>query len=401
MLAEMSFLPLKSIDNFEITSAASPEEPIDLITLGYMRCLDEGALLSGELQGAQLDIVSCEPIVDWAVDRYEGAVFLWAITSKAWYKLESPSPRYSGVYGNLLQGIDIVERGLEAIDIDGNGDLKATVENIAANLKSLDGLKRRTTVPFSVKKFAVAQLEAHCGRRKPPVSTKKRKHGLVGSKSMNDGDAWADMMSDDDMPDDFEVQEEDFSEDLDDDELFHARKKAWRRVKYHRKKAEENKKLEKIEEELLMKEAEENEHRGCPPKMRSDFRVPGEHLHKVLFAWSFLQEFGDVLNLPPFSLSSFEAALYPGPNIDMLPDEPEPREKLAKSPAVENSQEIDEKETDEKKNDEQSNIYEKTDEQLEDNKQSADVEETAIEQEAPVTEPSNLLEEHKSPENGV
>lgn len=402
ILAEISFLPLKSIDNFEITSAASPEEPIDLITLGYMRCLDEGALLSGELQGAQLDIVSCEPIIDWAVDRYEGAVFLWAITGKAWYKLESPSPRYSSLYSNLLQGIDIVERGFEALDVDGNGDLKATVENIAANMKSLDGSKRRTTVPFPVKKFAIAQLEAYCGKRKPPVSAKKRKHGMTGGKSMNDGEAWADMMSDDDMPDDFEVQEEDFSEDLDDDELFHARKKAWRRVKYQRKKAEENKKLERIEKELLMKEIEENERRGCPPKMRSDFRIPGEHLHKVLFAWSFLQEFGDVLNLPPFSLSSFEAALYPGPSIDMLPDEPEAREKPAKSPSVENT--VDEEMDDENIGGNQvdeNNVDDKTIEKPEEENAPGDAELGTSEKEDPVSEPDDVLQESKSFENGL
>ena len=61
--------------------------------------------------------------------------------------------------------------------------------------------------------------------------------------------------------------------------------------------------LERVEMEVVETEvARMKEERGAPPEMDRRWRVPREKVHEVLFLWGFLQEFGGVLKLAPFTL---------------------------------------------------------------------------------------------------
>lgn len=315
--AEPRHLPLKSIDGFEITSASSPEEPVDLLTLGQLHCLNEGALLSGVLSGSESDIVSCEPIVDWAVDKYEGIFFPWAITKKAWYKLEGPSPRYADMFSNVLLGIEIIRRCWDTVEFDNEVEIKELVDTVAGSLRSVEGTRRRAATPLYVKKFAVGYLESCAGKRIVLTDDKKRKTRFRSSSKFDfDEISGMESISDDDMPRDFHVK--DMGEDMDDDEVYHARKRAWRKVKYQRRKEEEERRLEQIEAEVHEREKAESEARGPPPPMCTSFRLSQDLIGEVLFIWSVLQEFGDIFQISPFSLDAFEASLQPGPSVRMI-----------------------------------------------------------------------------------
>ena len=314
--ADLTHLPLKALDNFEITSESAQEEPIDLLTLGQLRCLNEGAFVSGEIPGREAKIVSCEPLIDWAVDRCEGMVYVWAITPNMWYRLGTPSPRYVDLYNNVLLGVDIVEMGMKALGKDEDLVIKDLVENLCLNIKSSSVSRRRSSVPFHVKKFALSQLEAYMGKRKVPFNQKKKKGS--GLKQADDYFVGLEDISDDDMPEDFDIEEEDVNEDIDEEELYKMRKKAWRKSKLHKKKVEEQRKIAIKEGERRSREAKEAETRGEPPPMSKKFRTPAKYVGRMLYIWGFLQEFGDALQLAPFSLPSLEAAISPGPSVDVI-----------------------------------------------------------------------------------
>lgn len=315
---------MKAIDAFEITSDAG--EPIDLLSLGQMRCLDEDAVLSGELCAAgtsgknakknkKLGKLSGEPVVDWAIDMCEDVWFVWVITKTAWYKLLSPSHRYDSMYQNVALAIDVLQRAVAVLYVDGNPDIKDIVESISEDLKNegLSDSRRKSSVPVSIKKFVTSYLEAFCGRRKDTYEMSLRKAGVW------DTDMEIDAISDEDMPDDFDPEDEILDEE--DEDFDRVRKKAWRTVKYKRKKALNDKIQMEKDRKRFEEESKAHRERGEPPAMRKSFRVPKEKVHEVLFLWSFFQEFGDLLQVPPFSFHALEAAFCPGPSVSITIDE--------------------------------------------------------------------------------
>lgn len=315
---------MKAIDAFEITSDAG--EPIDLLSLGQMRCLDEDAVLSGEMCAAgtsgknakknkKLGRLSGELVVDWAIDMSEDVWFVWIITKTAWYKLLSPSRRYDSVYQNVALAIDVLQRAVALLYVDGNPDIKDTVETISEDLKNevLSDSRRKSAVPVPIKKFVMSYLEAFCGRRKDTYEVSLRKAGVW------DTDMEIDAISDEDMPDDFDPEDEMLDEE--DEDFDSIRKKAWRTVKYKRKKELNDKIQMEKDKKRFEEESKAHEERGEPPAMHKSFRVPKEKVHEVLFLWSFFQEFGDLLQVPPFSFHALEAAFCPGPSVSITIDE--------------------------------------------------------------------------------
>lgn len=320
LCAEM--LPMKGIDGFEITSDAG--EPIDLLSLGHMRCLDEDAVLSGEIRAAEtsgknkkknatLGRLSGEPVIDWAIDMCEDVWFVWVITKTAWYKLMSPSRRYATMYQNVALAIDMLQRAVAVLWVDGNPETKDIVETILDELKNegLGDSRRKSVVPVPIKKFVTSYLEAYCGRRVDTYETSLRKAGVW------DTDMEIDAISDEDMPDDFDPEDEI----LDDEDFDSVRKKAWRTAKYRRKKALNDKIQMEKDKKRYEEESQAHEERGEPPAMSKSFRVPKDKVHDVLFLWSFFQEFGDLLRVPPFSFHALEAAFCPGPSVSITIDE--------------------------------------------------------------------------------
>ena len=302
-------LPRVDIDDFEIMSKGN-NEMVDLLVMGELRNADETVLLSGlPVQGIhnggseKMKRIRNEPVLDWAIDRSITCVDIWVITKNAWYRLRSPSKRYGDVYQHVLDGVETIEAAIDIAELQEDVDVKYAVTEAMKNTK---GKRKMSAI---VRNFAVSHLQALYGQRREKYSTRQESQGL-------EEDPNYEAISDDDIPEDFEVDDEDFDiDECDTEEFEKARKKAWRRNKYNVQKQRDE---EIMESKLLEAEIQGHEGRGSPPEMSTSLRLPSDKLHNVLFLWSFLQEFGDVLRLPPFSFQTLEAALCPGPHVSVM-----------------------------------------------------------------------------------
>ena len=98
-----------------------------------------------------------------------------------------------------------------------------------------------------------------------------------------------------------------------------ARRRAWQRIKYWRRRAAEDAAQAAADEAREAAEAAADAKRGPPPAPSRGFRLPQECVPRMLMVWEFCQVFGDVLQLPPFSMAALEAALDPGPAVRLAP----------------------------------------------------------------------------------
>jgi hypothetical protein len=292
-------LPIKNLDLFDILSASEEGEPVDLLNLGQMRCLGEIAVASGTLQAprkkkkislsiskntnkdsdAIVERIHGEEILDWAVGWSTGAgspgqrATVYLITKSVWFRLHTPSSQYADTYQNLLTGLDLVQMSMNLAErTDDSPIVKDVVEAAAKELKSTLGAKdAKVHVPAHVKKFAVSHMEGLYGQRVDSFR-------LAGTDEI-DGLG--------------------------------------------------NQEHVDLEAEL----SRQLDVRGEPPEMETKWRAPKEKIHDLLFVWSFLQEFGDVLKLAPFTLDTLEAALCPGPSIDVAINDVATKEAEEKSNA--------------------------------------------------------------------
>lgn len=302
-------LPLEDIQDFEIISAGDGEA-VDLLTLGEMRSLDEAVLISGSSCGSLMDAepsrkygkVDKVPVIDWAIDFAVGSVQVWVITKHAWYRLNNPTKEYQDVYKHVLDASQTIEEAIDIAELQETLDIKQSVSEAVKRKRG------KCKISAHVKKFALGHLEALYGQRKETYSMWRMSFGL-------EEDPDYEAISDDDIPDDFDLDDEEFDiEEFNNEEIEKARRKAWRKNKYNVQK--------KTRQDIMDAKSYEadrlgHENRGSPPDMSVSFRLPGNKIHEVLFLWSFLQEFGDILRLPPFTLRTLEASLCPGPSISV------------------------------------------------------------------------------------
>lgn len=285
--------------------------------------------------------------MDWCAEYSGPDVEIWAITDTAWYRLVLPTERYKSLYITSIKGVALAREVLEELAAgEEASDIPALVERIANNLAP----PTDSSEPLSkeVKDLAVAHVEIKIGRRKfkAKPGRKRRGSGLPGSsnvkrprggglgKSMSrsrlgpgtdggeDGGGYfigdeMDNVSDDDMPDDFQISDDEAVQGQIDpyEGPGKARRRAWRRIKYWRRRAEEEERQRAAEAALVEQERQANAARGPPPDPEVSSRLPLECLPDLLMVWEFAQSFGDVLQLPPFFLTALEAALDPGPRI--------------------------------------------------------------------------------------
>jgi hypothetical protein len=361
--AEFEPLPLRLLTNFEVTSAANPNALCSLDTLLQERTAGGSLLISGNLVpvGADLKKDSGEPlspperIIDWIVEYSGPEVTIWAATDTAWYKLVHPTDRYDSLYTSAMQGVALAREVLEELAAgEDAGDITALVEKLAGNIASPDPEKRRGTVSKEAKDFAIAHVETKLGRRKPRSRRKRRGSvlstasgikrprgggalGRITSRSRlgPSGDALPedfasgffvgdeiDAISDDDMPADFQLSDDDEEKitaaagtDGVNEGPEKARQRAWKRIKYWNRRSEEEERQRIAEEALAKQEQIADDGRSDPPTPSCSSRLPLKCLPDILMVWDFAQSFRDVLQLPPFSLTAFEAALDPGPRI--------------------------------------------------------------------------------------
>jgi len=310
-------LPLRTLNDFEI--CCTKKEPVDLLQLAQKGRSSGDAVLSGTMIGECSGRVEGEKIVDYVIDRSTGFASVLLCTDIAWYRLESPAGAYAETFQNVAQVLQLVDLAmglLQSID-EYAEDIKNTVNEASKQLKSVQKTsKRKINVPGHVKKFATSCVQAHYRREKI-----NKLSGAAADDDDDDQDFEMDLdaVSDEDMPDDFEAQDDDFEmHDLHGEEAQAAKKRAWRRVKYKRRKVSSG---PKWDAKAFASDQEADRSRGEPPQMLKGFRIPTEKIHDVLFLWSFIQEFGDILRLPPITFSSLEAALCPGPSVAITLEE--------------------------------------------------------------------------------
>ena len=295
-------LPILDLDLFDIHTDDS-EEPVDLLAMGHMRVAGETSVrVTGTMQaprkkstislslskvknagaGPERAKVADEEVIDWAVgwsigvgnmgtnnvtEDKRAAVYL--ITNSAWYRLHRPSETYEEVYQSVVTGVMLVELSSQRAEVVGDvPDVKGIVEAVAKEMRAgavdgVDGNLPPRNVPAHVKKFAIGHMEALYGQRIDALS----RYGLV------DGDPRAALEDG------------------------------------------------RLDMEIDTEVSRQRQERGPPPEMDSRWRVPKEKVHELLYLWGFLQEFGAILKLPPFTLGTLEAALSTGPTIDMALNE--------------------------------------------------------------------------------
>lgn len=299
---EGSSLPILDLDMFDIHTE-DREESVDLLTMGHMRVSGETfVLVTGMLQAPKkkstisLSLSKVkntgndsekarlvdEEVLDWVVGWSIGTgntgtnnltedkrAVVYLVTKSAWYRLHRPSEAYAEVYQSVVTGVMLVELSSGQAEVVSDvPDVKGIVEEVAKEmragvLRGPDGHLPPRNVPAHVKKFAIGHMEALYGQRIDSLS----RYGFV------DGEA--------------------------------------------RAAAEDGRFDIGIDGETVRQRQE----RGPPPAMDSRWRVPKEKVHELLYLWGFLQEFGSILKLPPFTLGTLEAALSTGPTIDMALNE--------------------------------------------------------------------------------
>lgn len=94
-----------------------------------------------------------------------------------------------------------------------------------------------------------------------------------------------------------------------------AARRAWQRIKYFRRKAAAEKAAAAAREERARVDRAKDAVRGPPPAAMGGFRLANELVPSLLSLWDFAQTFGDVLGIPPCTLTGLEAALEPGPYL--------------------------------------------------------------------------------------
>lgn len=326
--------------------------------------------------GDKVRLSSPEPVIDWVLEypsagkgnptddpmhqrglSHKPHIAVWVITPQAWYKLLEPSQKYSPVFEEAIKGPVLAAAVLEQLasrtaDSGDTEDLQTLIESVAASLPSPDPHRRRTLVSREAKEFALRQVETKLGRRKPPRAklTKKRRRtasltaGSRGRKRgpfstthavSGDGETLTstdgvkavhptamsykesveeiDEVSDEDMPEDFEVS--DIDEDASIEDLLARRKLEWRRWKYWTRRDVIERRLAREESSRKKEERQADTARGPPPPPTFNFRVPDGCVPDLLMVWDFCQTFADVLGLNPFSLRALEACIAPGPHI--------------------------------------------------------------------------------------
>ena len=300
--SEGGSLPIMDLDMFDIHTEDN-DESVDLLTMGHMRVAGETSVrVTGTLQaprkkstislslskvknagtGCEKSKLDDEEVLDWAVGWSIGAgnmgtnnvtedkrAVVYLITKSAWYRLHRPSETYRETYQSVITGVMLVELSSQRAEVVSDvPDVKGIVESVAKEMRAgaLNGPGGQTeprNVPTHVKKFAIGHMEALYGQRIDALS----RYGVVN------GD-------------------------------LHA--------------AAVDGRLELGIDSGADRQVRE---RGPPPEMDSRWRVPKEKVHDLLYLWSFLQEFGGILKLPPFTLGTLEAALCTGPTIDMALNE--------------------------------------------------------------------------------
>ena len=295
-------MPIFDLDLFDIHTDDS-DEPVDLLAMGHMRVAGETSVrVTGTMQaprkkstislslskvknagaGPERAKVADEEVIDWAVgwsigvgnmgtnnvtEDKRAAVYL--ITNSAWYRLHRPSETYEEVYQSVVTGVMLVELSSQRAEVVGDvPDVKGIVEAVAKEMRAgavdgVDGNLPPRNVPAHVKKFAIGHMEALYGQRIDALS----RYGL------EDGDPRAALEDG------------------------------------------------RLDMEIDTEVSRQRQERGPPPEMDSRWRVPKEKVHELLYLWGFLQEFGAILKLPPFTLGTLEAALSTGPTIDMALNE--------------------------------------------------------------------------------
>jgi len=340
-------------------SAADPTALRGLDTLNQERTTGGSLLISGTLipVGADLKKESGEPLspperlIDWVVEYSDTELTIWAATDTAWYKLLHPTDRYQSMYISAMQGVALAREVLEELAAgEDPGDISALVERLAGNIASPDPSRRRGTVTKEAKDLAIAHVETKIGRRKPRSRRKRRGSGLTsasgikrprGGSSMGritsrsrlgpGGDALLedfasgffigdeiDAISDDDMPNDFQISddEEENAAKIDGYQgPGNARQRAWKRIKYWNRRSKEEERQRVADEALSDLEKKGDATRSEPPMPVCFSRLPLKCLPDILMVWDFAQSFRDVLQLPPFPLAALEAALDPGPRV--------------------------------------------------------------------------------------
>jgi len=301
-------------------------EPFDLVGLAQQRVSggEMSVQISGTLQAARKkstislslvkDAAKNEPpktvegeeVLDWVVGWSTGVgnagtnnvtgekrAIVYVVTPNVWYRLNRPAEGYKETYQNVRTGVELVEVASRRAEVAGEvPDVSGIVEAVAKEMRSglvvkvadaeaggvgagsqagaakSDITEKRLpgrNVPAHVKKFAIGHMEGLYGQRVDALS----RYGYLAMDV--DG--------------------------VDDEQL------------------------ERMGIDLDTEVARMKEDRGPPPEMDARWRVPKEKVHELLFLWGFLQEFGAILKLAPCTLGTLEAALCPGPTIDMAIDE--------------------------------------------------------------------------------
>lgn len=281
--------------------------------------------------GAPRHPIVAIPLLDWVVEysAYGSEPRVWAVTAGGWYRLAEPAPSYRGVYTATMQQVTLAQRSiLESANASAEEDPATIVGRLTAGVRPRPS---REAI-----EFAVGQLEARLGRRsmiarRRATNIKKRRGddgGGMGMKRARSAsklgraatysmtfiepeDPFANV-SDDDMPDDFDISDE---EDEDSKRASLARRRAWQKMKYWRRRIEEEQRAETYERNARAKEEAADASRGAPPEPYRTFRVPMTSVPDLLALWEFSQTFGDFLQIPPFTFASLEAAVCPGPRL--------------------------------------------------------------------------------------
>ena len=333
--AEVEPLPFRLLDDFEVASAANAGELKGLEALGQERKAGGGLVISGAIidldDPASKKRISGETIIDWLAEYSMTEAAIWAVTADAWYKLLKPSERYSSFYQFAQHGVALTR--LAKLELN-------TEPDAATDLPGLIDKVSPLPCGEELKSFAILQMEAKLGLRRPRKGHKRRRisgfsasassgkrsrsslqrpysRSRLGLDVMGDevsilvGDE-IDAISDDDMPEDFKISED---EEGDSNALSRARSRAWKKIKYWNRRTLQEERARAAEAAMLEREAKQHEARGDPPQPSRRFCVPQELIPDLLMVWEFTQAFGDILQLPPFSFEALEAAIDPGPRV--------------------------------------------------------------------------------------
>ncbi|KAL4423903.1 hypothetical protein ABPG75_001204 [Micractinium tetrahymenae] len=292
-------LPLRILTGSEVVGEGGALQPLTSLPQ------QPGLVLSGQLvppQGSAAAAsqpgpsITTAPLVDWVVEQSPvpgQPLAVWAVSPHAWYRLLQPSARYAALFEAAKQAAAAqVEARMTAAQRQGGAGKRGSGGAAA-------GRSKRAKVSHGAGKVRFAGAS-----------------GLAAA-SMADLAAFAgewDAVSDEDMPDDFQLSDAE-ADLLEGNNLGKARRKAWQKTKYWQRRTAEEERQRAEAEARAAAEAAADVQRGPPPALTSGFRVPSACVADMLMVWEFTQAFSDVLQLPPYSLAALEAAICPGPSL--------------------------------------------------------------------------------------